>query len=541
MAFDMVEAMTLIAREKNIDFDSVVETVQASLLAAAKKKYEYTDNFSFKFDRKNNELLMMATKSVVEDVEDKYTEISLREAQAIDAEAQVGDEIDIYIDYELEFGRNAIQSAKQMLIQKVREAERERIYEEYIDKVGSLASGVVQQIDKGNVIVNLGRAEAILPVKEQIPREKFRQGDRVRAYILDVQKNTRGPQIVLSRVTNDFLHALFELEVPEIYEKVIEIRAIAREPGERAKIAVFSSDDRIDPVGACVGIKGVRVQAIVRELNNERIDIVPFTSAPEVFVTRALAPAKVVNVETFELEQKMTVAVEDDKLSLAIGRNGQNARLASKLTGWKVNILSETEYNEAKHREAELLVPVGELDGIGAKIQERLAEADISSVQRLANATIETLTKIPGIGDKTAETLIDKAAEFVKDLEAEYERKRKLQKRREAAEAAERDEKLTAEDVFDDDVEYVTETDEIPEIEAPAFDDLDLEDDDEDDDESEGEAEAASEDDDDDEDESEGEAEAASEDDSATDEAEEAPADEEVESDSEEDEETEKE
>ncbi|HOP06796.1 MAG TPA: transcription termination factor NusA [candidate division Zixibacteria bacterium] len=475
MAFDMVEAMTLIAREKNIDFDSVVETVQASLLAAAKKKYEYTDNFSFKFDRKNNELLMIATKSVVEEVQDPYTEISLKEAQDIDPEAQIGDDIDIYIDYEIEFGRNAIQSAKQMLIQKVREAERDRIYEEYIDKVGTLASGVVQQIDKGNVIVNLGRAEGVLPVKEQIPREKFRQGDRVRAYILDVQKNTRGPQIILSRVTNEFLHSLFELEVPEIYEKVIEIRAIAREPGERAKIAVYSSDDRIDPVGACVGIKGVRVQAIVRELNNERIDIVPYTSAPEMFVTRALAPARVVAVDVFELEKKMTVAVEDEKLSLAIGRNGQNARLASKLTGWKVNIMSETEYNEAKHREAELLAPVGNLDGIGDKIQERLVEADISSVQRLAAATVDTLVKIPGIGEKTAETLIEKAQEYVKQLETEYDRKRNLQKQREAERAA-REEKLTAEDVFDDDEDYVTEQDDVPLAQAPDFGDL-LEDD----------------------------------------------------------------
>ncbi|MFQ6008367.1 MAG: transcription termination factor NusA, partial [Candidatus Zixiibacteriota bacterium] len=413
MAFDMIEAMTLIAREKNIEFDTVLETLKESLMAAAKKKYNYTDNVSFRFDRKNNELLMIAEKKVVAEVTDPNTEISLQEAKEIDSDAEIGDDIDIYIDYEEEFGRNAIASAKQILIQKIREAECDRIYNEYIDKVGTLVTGVVQQIDKGNVIVNLGRGEGILPVKEQIPREKFRQGDRIRAYILDVQKSVRGPQIILSRVNEEFLRRLFELEVPEIYEKVIEIKAIAREPSERSKIAVYSSDDRIDPVGACVGIKGVRVQSIVRELNNERIDIVPYSSNPEVFVTRALAPAKVVNIEVDELEQKMTVAVEDEKLSLAIGRNGQNARLASKLTGWKVNIMSETAYNESKRREAEMLVPVGRLEGIGAKIQERLAEVNIGSVQRLANATIETLTKIEGIGKKTAENLIERAKQMV--------------------------------------------------------------------------------------------------------------------------------
>ena len=471
MAFDIVEAMTLIAREKNIDFDVVVATVESSLLAAAKKKYAFTDNLSFKFDRKTNDLLMIATKRVVENVENRDTEITLTEAQDIDPEARLGDEIDIYIDYELEFGRNAILSAKQMLIQKVREAERDRIYDEYIDKVGALVSGVVQQIDKGNVIVNLGRAEGILLVKDQIPRERFRQGDRIRSLILDVQKNTRGPQILLSRVANEFLLKLFELEVPEIFEKVIEIRAIAREPGERAKIAVYSSDERIDPVGACVGIKGVRVQSIVRELNNERIDIVPYTSNPEAFVTRALAPARVVAVETFEIEGKMTVAVDDEQLSLAIGRSGQNARLASKLTGWKVNILSETEYNEAKHREAELLVPVGELDGIGVKIRERLVAADISSVQRLAQASPEMLIKIPGIGEKTAETLIEKAKVFVAELEREYDRKQAAEKAA-AEKEAPAEAKMKAEDVFEDDAEYVTEVDDVLEATAPDFDAL---------------------------------------------------------------------
>ncbi len=480
MAFDMIEAMTLIAREKNIEFDAVLETLEASLLAAAKKKFPYTDNISFRFDRKENDLLMIITKRVVENVEDPQTEIALPAAREIDPDAEIGDELDEYVDYETMFGRNAIAAAKQILIQKVREAERERIYNEFIDKVGTLISGVVQQVDKGNVIVNLGRGEGVLPIKEQIPREKFRQGDRVRALIIDVQKNLRGPQIVLSRVSNDFLKALFALEVPEIYERVIEIKAIAREAGERSKVAVYSSDDRIDPVGACVGIKGVRVQAIVRELNNERIDIVPFSSNPEVFVTRALAPAKVTYMDVFDLERKMTVAVEDEKLSLAIGRNGQNARLASKLTGWKVNIMSETEYNESKRREAELLVPVSQLEGVGEKLAERLADADIGSVQRLAATDPELLQRIEGVGPKTAETLVEKAKIFVEQIEAEYEERRKRELALEQSQPAVRkdDDKLSVTDVFEDDEDYVTEVDDQQEAQAPEIDDEEVEDED---------------------------------------------------------------
>ena len=466
MAYDMIEAMTLIAREKNIDFDSVVETLEASLLAAAKKKYDYTDNISFKFDRKNNELLMVATKKVVDTITDPNVEINLAEAKEIDASAEVGDELDIYIDYESEFGRNAIASAKQILIQRIRDAEHERIIGEFIDKVGTIVSGVVQQIDKGNVIVNLGRGEGIVPIKEQIPREKFRQGDRIRSYIQDVQSTPRGPQITLSRVSNEFLKALFAIEVPEIYEKVIEIRAIAREPGERAKIAVYSSDDRIDPVGACVGIKGVRVQSIVRELNNERIDIVPYTSSPEVFVTRALAPAQVIHIDVFDLESKMTVVVEDDKLSLAIGRNGQNARLASKLTGWKVNILSETDYNESKRRDAEMLMQIGQLEGVGVKLRDRLIDADISSVQRLAQSSIEVLTKLDGLGQKTAETLLERARKVVEELEKEYE-EREARKEETEGKQPDQTEALAIKDVFVDDEDYVTEEDDAPEVSEP--------------------------------------------------------------------------
>ncbi len=449
MAYDIIEALALIAREKNIDLDTVISKVEESLQAAALKRYPEATNLSFKVVRKTGEIVMIALKKVVEEVKDELTEIKLDAAREFDETAELGDEMDIYLEVDEEFGRNAILTAKQVLIQKVREAEREKVYDEYISRVGQLVSGSVQQVDKGNVIVNLGKAEAFMPGKEQIPREKYRQGDRIRALILDVQKSFSGPQVILSRVSDTFVRCLFELEVPEIFEKVIEIKAIAREPGERAKVAVYSADERIDPVGACVGIKGVRVQTIVRELNNERIDIIPYSANPEVFVTRSLAPAKVVEIEVDDDEQAMTVAVEDDKLSLAIGKAGQNARLASKLTGWKINIMSETEYNEMKHREAEEMVPVGHLEGIGAKTEERLVEAGINTLQKLIKTPVEQLIKIEGIGQKTAESLLEKAEIFLEEVTA----KREEEKARQEAEREESPEETApdASDIFEAD------------------------------------------------------------------------------------------
>ncbi len=453
MTYDILEGLALIAREKNIDLDVVISNVEESLLAAAKKRYPDLENLSFKLSRQTGEITMIAVKKVVEEVTDKMAEILLDEARELDKTAELGDEMEIFLEVDEEFGRNAIGTAKQVLIQKVRESERDKIYDEFITRVGQLASGTVQQIDKGNLIINLGKAEGILPIKEQIPREKYRQGDRIRAYILDVQKMTNGPQIILSRVSNEFLKRLFELEVPEIFERVIEIRAIAREPGERTKLAVYSADERIDPVGACVGIKGVRVQSIVRELNNERIDIIPYSANPELFVTRALAPAKVIEIDIFEDEEAITVAVEDEKLSLAIGKAGQNARLASKLTGWKINIMSGTEYNEMKKREAEEMVQIGDMEGVGAKLKEKLVTFDYSTVQQLAKAEVEDLTKIEGIGPKKAETLITRARDFVEEIAANR-RKEELE-RQEAEEL----EKIDSEDEIKDEEVDAEDTD----------------------------------------------------------------------------------
>ncbi len=422
MSYDILEAMTQIAREKNLEIRYVIETLESALLSAAKKKFNNADNIFVKVDQSSGDISIHALKTVVSNVTNADLEISLVEAQEIDETAEEGDEVEVYIAFE-EFGRNAIATAKQLMIQKVREAEREIVFEEYSKKIGELVTGSVQQIDKGDLIINLGRAEAVLPTEEQIAREKYRQGDRIRAFIADVRRNQRGPQIILSRSHEGMIRKLFELEVPEIFERIIELKVIAREPGERAKIAVSSADERIDPVGACVGIKGVRVQSIVRELSNERIDIVQWHPDPEIFATRALSPATVSRVILIPEDQAMTVVVEDDKLSLAIGRNGQNARLAAKLVGWRINILSESEFSEMKRKEVESKVPISKLPGITDKMTGKLLEDDILYIQDIASISIDELMSIPGIGPKKAESLIETAREYLADLQTRLDKK----------------------------------------------------------------------------------------------------------------------
>ena len=424
MNYDIIEAFGQISQEKNLDIDYVLETVEAALSSAIKKKYgiEEMDNIRVEIDRKEGEIMVYLTKKVVDEVSNAGTEMTVSEASEYYEDVEVGQELDVPMPFET-FGRNAIATVKQILIQKVREAERDKIYNDYKDRVGDIVTGNVQQLEKGNILVNLGRAEAIVLNREQIKKEKFRQGDRIKAIITDVQDSARGPQIYLSRSSIDFLKKLFELEVPEIGEKIIEIRAIAREAGERSKVAVFSNDDRIDAVGACVGVKGVRVQNIVRELNNERIDIVPWSSEPMIFVTKALAPAKIVNIDVFGEDQKMLVAVADDKLSLAIGKAGQNARLAAKLTGWKINIMSETEYYALKKSEEEEKIDIENVPAIGPRFVQKLLEAGFESAQDIVESGPEKLTEIDGVGAKTAAKFIDACREAI----AEAEEKRKAE------------------------------------------------------------------------------------------------------------------
>lgn len=423
MNYEVVEALGQIIREKNVDRDIIWETLKSGLIAAAKKRFGTGDNLDVRIDEKSGTIEMVAIRTVVEEVEDPELELSLAEALEIDPSVSPGQEIEQPLPF-ADFGRNAIQAVKQVVVQRVREAERENIYDTYKDRAGDLMTGSVQQIDRGNIIVKMERAEALLPWREQIRREKYRQGETIRAYILEVQRSAKGPQVILSRAHPVFLDMLFRMEVPEIHEGIVEIKAVAREPGDRSKIAVFSHDDRVDAVGACVGMKGTRVQAVVRELNNERIDIVPWSSDPSTFVTQALRPAQVSQVNIMDIEtKKMRVVVEDDQLSLAIGKSGQNARLAAKLTGWNIDLIKRTDLEkqmmvetfgpepvpgETEESEAELTgtMALDHVSGLKPKMIEMLNEAGIITVESLQNSTLDDLTSIPGIGKVTAEKML---------------------------------------------------------------------------------------------------------------------------------------
>jgi N utilization substance protein A len=433
MDYEILEALSQITREKNVDMDLVLETLEAGLKSATKKKLGTSDHIKVSIDRNTGEIAILATRKVVKEVEDKVLEISQDDARLIEPKAKAGQEIEEKLDFH-DFGRNAIQAAKQILIQRIREAEREKIFVDYQDRIGEIITGTVQQVDRGNLIINLGRPEGIVPVKEQMRRERYRQGDTIRAYLLDVQKTTKGPQIMLSRTHPGFLEKLFEMEVPEIYEKIVEIKAIAREAGDRSKVAVVSNDARVDPVGACVGLRGIRVQNIVRELSNERIDIVPWSSDQGIFVTKAISPAKVSKIELDERERKMTLIVDNDQLSLAIGRAGQNVRLAAKLTGWKIDILSREEYTRRVEEMATMRVDISKLKGVGAKLAQELRKIDVESVQDLVKLDLDKLLQVPGVGSATAQKLLKAAKEKI--AEVEEERLKVRQKMAEVEEAA---------------------------------------------------------------------------------------------------------
>ncbi|MGH7380460.1 MAG: transcription termination factor NusA [Candidatus Methylomirabilales bacterium] len=417
MTADLQQVIEQIGREKGIERDVLIDTVGAALLSAARKTLGAYD-LRIEFDRGTGAFRLYKVQKVVEEVANPKMELTLEEALALNPEAQLGDEIKTEMPMPVQgFSRIAAQTAKQVIIQRVREAERDSVYNTFKGKEGELITGLVQRVVKGNVIVNVGKAEAILPPREQLPREDYRPGDRIRAYILDVKKVPKGSQIVLSRTHPGMLARLFELEVPEVAEGVVEIRAAAREPGERAKIAVLSRDPNVDPVGACVGYRGSRVQAVVRELQGERIDIMPWRERPADFIKSALQPAEVGTVYTNEEAHTLTVVVADEQLSLAIGKRGQNARLAAKLVGWKVDIKSRAELEReraaaAAYAAAEAAVPLTALAGVGEKMAERLAEAGFGTLTALREATLEQLTAVKGIGEKSAEKILQAAREY---------------------------------------------------------------------------------------------------------------------------------
>ncbi len=407
-----------VSKEKGIDRAIVVGAIEAAMLSAARKMVAPTTHLEAKFNPDIGEVELFKILTVVAQVTDPETEIEVEAARAnLDPEAQIGDELLEKLDQS--YGRIAAQAAKQNLIQRLRDAEREIIYNEFKDRKGDIThSGIVQRFEKKNIIVNLGRTDAILPEKEQIPRERYRQGDRVRALILDVEMSSKGPQIVLSRTHPAFLMKLFEQEVPEVYEGIVEIKAAAREPGGRAKIAVVSNDQDVDPVGACVGMKGTRVQSVVQELRGERIDIVHWTPDPAEFVCRALAPAKVAKIIMDEDEHVMEVIVPDDQLSLAIGRKGQNVRLASRLTGFRLDVRSEAEAEEEAKRARESLRAV---PGIGDIAAEVLYQNGFKSAEEVAQADEQVLAEIDELGPEKAPVIIAAARAHVEALRVQAE------------------------------------------------------------------------------------------------------------------------
>jgi N utilization substance protein A len=410
--FDLNAILSQMGRDKGIDKQVLIEAVESAMLSAARKHYGHNLNLETKFNPDTGEIEVVQFKVVVDVVEDSDTQVSLQDARRGDPEAMIGEELGKKLDTDV-LGRIAAQTAKQVIMQKVRDAERGVIYEEYKDSKGELMNGIVLRVERGNIIVNLGRTEAILPKREQIQREKYRPGDRLRGMVLDVDRSARGPQIVLTRSHPDFLRKLFELEVPEIAEKVIELKAVAREPGERAKIAVYSNETTIDPVGACVGIKGSRVQAVVQELRGERIDIITWTPDEPSFVARALSPAEVSRVVVDEEQHSMEVIVPDDQLSLAIGRRGQNVKLASKLSGWRIDVRSvSVAEEEAKRARAAL----GSIPGVDFMHAELLFQHGFRTIREVADATLEDMTEVEGLNQEQAAEILAKAKEFAEQL-----------------------------------------------------------------------------------------------------------------------------
>jgi transcription termination/antitermination protein NusA len=400
-----------LAKDKGIDRETIIGALEGAMVQAARKKFGQEKEIEARFNRETAEIELFEFREVVEQISDPTTQILLGRAREFDPDAEVGDEIGVKLDT-ADFGRILAQAAKQVIIQRVRDAERDIVFDEYKDRKGEIVNGIVRRFEKGALIVDLGRAEAVLPVKEQVPRENYRPGDRIRAYVADVNNNAKGSQIVLSRASIHFLSKLFAQEVPEIYEGIVTIESAAREPGGRSKIAVASRDGDVDPVGACVGMKGSRVQSVVQELRGERIDIVPWSPDAARYVCSALSPAQVSKVIIDEAQKSMDVIVPDDQLSLAIGRKGQNVRLAVQLTGWKIDIKSESKMRELARWFAEAVAVV---PGCGDGEAEMLLQSGVTSLDDLARCTDELLTSLPGVDADGAARIRQRAEE----LEAE--------------------------------------------------------------------------------------------------------------------------
>jgi len=422
---ELLQIADAVARDKSIDRSVVLAAMEEAMQRAAKARYGSENEIKVEIDPKTGETHVSRYLHVVELVDNDKIEISLSDARLRNPAAQVGDIIAETLP-PFDYSRISSQAAKQVIVQKVRDAERERQYEEYKDRIGEIIHGIVKRSEFGSVVVDLGRAEGVVRRDEMIPRENFRTGDRIRAYIYDVRRETRGPQIFLSRSHPQFMVRLFAQEVPEIYDGIIEIRAVARDPGSRAKIAVISKDSSIDPVGACVGMRGVRVQAVVQELQGERIDIIPWNNEAATFIVNALAPAEVSKVVLDEDTHRVEVVVPDEQLSLAIGRRGQNVRLASQLTGWQIDILTEAEESERRQREfAERTKLFMESLDVDETVAQLLASEGFAEIEDVAYVDLHELSSVEGFDEETAQELQQRALEFIEARNKEMDDKRR--------------------------------------------------------------------------------------------------------------------
>lgn len=404
MLSELKRIIDQISRDKGIDRNLLIEAIEEAVMSAAKKKFGQRRELEARYNDEMGEVELFQFRNVVEEVGDDQTEISLDEALKLDPDVQLGDELGSKMDSVAELGRIAAQSAKQVIIQKMKDAENNVIYEMYKDRKGEVVNGIVQRFERGNIVVNLGRTDAILPAKEQMPRKSYRQGDRIRALLLDVRSSSREHQLILSRTSDDFLAKLFAMEVPEIAEGIVKIMGVSREPGVRAKIAVSSSEADVDPVGACVGMKGSRVQNVVQELQGEKIDIVPWSPDPARYVSNALSPSQVSLVVVDEDRKTLLVVVPDDQLSLAIGRQGQNVRLAGTLLGWRIDVKSEQKYAKFSEEGFQSLL---EVQGLDEKTAEALYDRGIDSVQSLARSEMaEVCALLPNLDEARVARLL---------------------------------------------------------------------------------------------------------------------------------------
>jgi N utilization substance protein A len=434
LALDLKRVIDQVSRDRGIDKQILIGTLVDAIRQAAKKKLGLKREIEVNYNEDLGEIEVFEFKEVVEKVKDPESQITIEEGRKLDPECEAGDSLGIKMETS-SFGRIAAQSAKQVIIQRMKDAERDIVFEDYKDRKGEVINGIIQRFDKGAAIINLGRTEAVLPVTEQIPTESYKQGDRLRAYILEVKKISKGPQIILSRTHPQFLAALFETEVPEIAEKIVRIVHVVREPGSRSKIAVLSEDRAVDPVGACVGMKGNRVQNVVQELRGEKIDIIPWNPDPAKFICNALAPAEIIRVIIDEVNRSMEVVVPDEQLSLAIGKRGQNVRLASRLTGWKIDVKSESKYDKSMRDGYQSLL---QITGVGEATADALYKQGFQSAQEVTEASLEELLQIPGLSQKKAEKLLESASAFL-NLEKQkdaLDRQREEETRRQEQDSA---------------------------------------------------------------------------------------------------------